>query len=99
MNEFNTVFQNVAFPVGVCVVLFYVLFVIIKNEITQNNDNFKHVQDVYNAHLGYLQQQNERLTQIISECTKALNDNTKIFNDLISILNAYKKTLKTEKIC
>lgn len=99
MQEFSGVFQNVAFPVGVCIVLFYVLFVIIKNEIKQNNDSFQNVTAVYDKHLIYLQTQNERLTQIISECTKALNDNTKIFNDLISILNEYKKTLKTEKIC
>lgn len=94
MQEFSGVFQNVAFPVGVCIVLFYVLFVIIKNEIKQNNDSFQNVTAVYDKHLIYLQTQNERLTQIISECTKALNDNTHTFNDLITVISGFERFLK-----
>ncbi len=91
MNEFTNIFQNTAFPVAVCIVLFYVLYYFVKSELKQNDNAMNIVKDANEKHLNYLQSQNERLTQIISECTKALNDNTKAFNDLIAVLDYFKQ--------
>lgn len=97
MQDLSNVFQNVAFPVAVCCILFYVLFIVIKNEIKQNNDTFKNVQDVYDKHLDYLQMQNGKLTSIIAECTKALNDNTRTFNDLITVISGFERFIQEQR--
>lgn len=91
MTEISTIFQNTAFPVAVCVVLFYVCYYFVKSELKQNENAMQIVKDANDKHLNYLQAQNERLTQIIAECTKALNDNTKAFNELISVLDFFKQ--------
>lgn len=91
MNELTNIFQNTAFPVAVCVVLFYVLYYFVKSELKQNDNAMNIVKDANEKHLNYLQSQNERLTQIIADCTQALNDNTKAFNELIHVINAFKK--------
>lgn len=93
MTEISTIFQNTAFPVAVCVVLFYVCYYFVKSELKQNENAMQIVKDANDKHLDYLQAQNERLTQIISDCTKALNDNTKAFNDLITVVSAFRKFL------
>lgn len=90
MNEIINLFQNIAFPVAVCIVLFYVLYGIIRSEIKKNDETINIVKDANEKHLLYLQGQNERLTIIISECTKALTDNTKAFNELMNVLEVYK---------
>lgn len=91
MTDFNNIFQNTAFPVAVCIVLFYALYTIIRNELKQNDNAMQQIKDANEKHLSYLQNQNERLTNIISECTKALNDNTRVFNDLIVVINDFNK--------
>lgn len=42
------------------------------------------VRSLYKSYTDYLTRQNERLTNIINECTKALNSNTEVFNKLIN---------------
>lgn len=60
----------------------------------QNNEAMRIVKEANDKHLEYLQTQNQKLTSIISECTKALNDNTKVFNDLMTIMSAFRKFLQ-----
>lgn len=91
MTDFNNIFQNTAFPVAVCIVLFYALCTIIRNELKQNDNAMQQIKEANEKHLSYLQNQNEKLTNIISECTKALNDNTRAFNDLIVVINDFNK--------
>ena len=90
MTDFANIFQNTAFPVAVCVVLFGVLYSVLKRELKQNDDALQIVKDANDKHLSYLQNQNERLTQIISECTKALDDNTVVFKKLLFVLEQKK---------
>lgn len=90
MTDFANIFQNTAFPVAVCVVLFGVLYSVLKRELKQNDDALQIVKDANDKHLSYLQNQNERLTQIIAECTKALDDNTAVFKKLLFVLEQWK---------
>lgn len=60
------IFQNLAFPIALAVVLLYA------------------VRSLYKSYIDYLTKQNERLTNIINECTKALNKNTEVFEKLIN---------------
>lgn len=96
MNEFAQIFESVGLPVAACVVLFYVLFLIIKSGLKQNTDSIIYFKESNEKHLLFLQTQNERLTQIIADCTRALNDNTKAFNELIIVIKAFKE-FYTEK--
>ena len=90
MNDFTNIFQNTAFPVAVCIVLFYVLYYFVKSELKQNDNAMNIVKEANEKHLNYLQSQNERLTQIISDCTQALTDNTIAFHELINVINSLK---------
>lgn len=93
MEQISNIFNTTAFPVAVCVVLFYILWIIFKSERRQNDDAMRIVKEANDKHLEYLQTQNQKLTSIISDCTKALNDNTKAFNDLITVVSAFRKFL------
>lgn len=86
MESFANIFQNVAFPVAVCAVLFYALYYIIKMGIRQNDDALKIVKEAQQQHLDYLQRQNEKLAAIIADCTKALNENTIVFKKLLLLI-------------
>lgn len=90
MDEITSIFQNIAFPVAVCAVLFYALYFIIKSGIRQNDDAVRIVKEAQQQHLDYLQSQNERLSQIICDCTKALNENTLAFKKLLFLLEQKK---------
>ena len=80
-------FQNFAFPVAVCIVLFYTCFFIVKRELKQNDDAARLISEANEKHARYLQEQNKELTAIIAA-------NTKAFNALIDVLNELKTTLK-----
>lgn len=90
MTDFYNIFQNTAFPVAVCIVLFYALCTIIRNELKQNDNAMQQIKEANEKHLSYLQNQNERLTNIISECTKALNDLIVVINDFNKIVADFK---------
>lgn len=94
METISNIFNQNTFSVAVCIVLFYVLWIIFKSEMKQNNEAMRIVKEANDKHLEYLQTQNQKLTSIISECTKALNDNTKVFNDLMTIMSAFRKYLQ-----
>lgn len=87
MEVITNIFQSVAFPVAMCIVLIYACMNIIKRELRQNDDAQKLITDANERHTNYLQAQNERLTVIISE-------NTKAFNTLISLLEEIKNVIK-----
>lgn len=90
MDDFITYFDKLAFPVAVCAVLFYALYHVIKAGIRQSDATVKMVQDAQQQHLADLKSQNEKLSAIIADCTKALAENTIAYKKLIFLLEQKK---------
>ena len=90
MIDIVNIFQNFAFPVAACIVLFYFAVIIIKRELKQNEDTQKEVNAANERFTSYLQQQNEKLTSIIQ-------DNTQAYKKLVDILEDIKKYLNPKK--
>lgn len=84
--DFLSLFQNIAFPVAVSVLLFWFLYQIVKKEISQNDNAMQLISEANKKHIEDLQAQNLRLANIISENTKALSENTEVFKTLMELL-------------
>ena len=81
-----SLFENIAFPVAVSVLLFWCLYQVIKKEIYQNDNAMNIIYETNKKHIEDLQDQNTRLANIISENTKALADNTQVFKSLMELI-------------
>ncbi len=90
MIDIVNIFQNFAFPVAACIVLFYFAVIIIKRELKQNEATQKEVNLANERFTNYLQQQNEKLTNIIQ-------DNTQAYKKLVDILEDIKRYLNPKK--
>ena len=77
------IFQNLAFPVAVCVVLFCVLIYFFKKIIEIIREAIKQVTDERQEHLEHLKTVNVELTKVIAENTAAFNRFSTILNKLI----------------
>lgn len=84
--DFINLFQNIAFPIAVSVLLFWFLYQIVKKEISQNDTAMELISEANKKHIEDLQAQNLRLANIISENTKALSENTEVFKTLMELL-------------
>lgn len=84
--DFLNLFQNIAFPIAVSVLLFWFLYQIVKKEIFQNDNAMQLISEANKQHIADLQAQNLRLANIISENTKALSENTEVFKTLMELL-------------
>lgn len=84
--DFFNLFQNIAFPIAVSVLLFWFLYQIVKKEINQNDNAMQLISEANKKHIEDLQAQNLRLANIISENTKALSENTEVFKTLMDLL-------------
>lgn len=84
--DFLNLFQNIAFPIAVSVLLFWFLYQIVKKEVNQNDDAMNLISEANKQHIEDLQAQNLRLANIISENTKALSENTEVFKTLMELL-------------
>lgn len=88
--DFQSLFQNIAFPVAVSVLLFWFLYKIVQKEIKQNDTAMQIITDANKKHIEDLQTQNERLTKIIADNTAVIAENTKVYKQLISIIEYIK---------
>lgn len=77
------IFQNLAFPVAVCVVLFAVLIYFFKKIIEIIREAIKQVTAERQEHLEHLKTVNVELTKVIQENTAAFNRFSTILNKLI----------------
>ena len=77
------IFQNLAFPVAVCVVLFCVLIYFFKKIIEIIRESIKQVTAERREHLEHLKTVNVELTKVIQENTSAFNRFSSILNKLI----------------
>lgn len=84
--DFLNLFQNIAFPIAVSVLLFWFLYQIVKREISQNDTAMNLISEANKKHIEDLQAQNLRLSNIISENTKALAENTEVFKSLMELI-------------
>lgn len=84
--DFLSIFENIAFPIAVSVLLFWFLYQIVKKEIRQNDNAMSLIAEANKKHIEDLQEQNIRLSNIISENTKALADNTQVFRALMDLI-------------
>ena len=84
--DFQSLFQNIAFPVAVSVLLFWFLYQIVKKEISQNDTAMQLISEANKKHIEDLQIQNERLTKIIAENTAVIAENTTAFKTLIELI-------------
>lgn len=88
--DFLNLFQNIAFPIAVSVLLFWFLYQIVKKEISQNDTAMQLISDANKKHIEDLQAQNERLTRIIAENTAVIAENTAAYKQLISLIEYIK---------
>lgn len=77
------IFQNLAFPVAVCCVLFCVLIYFFKKIIEIIREAIKQVTAERQEHLEHLKTVNVELTKVIQENTSAFNRFSSILNKLI----------------
>lgn len=77
------IFQNLAFPVAVCCVLFAVLIYFFKKIIEIIREAIKQVTAERQEHLEHLKTVNVELTKVIQENTAAFNRFSTILNKLI----------------
>lgn len=84
--DFLNLFQNIAFPIAVSVLLFWFLYQIVKKEISQNDTAMQIISEANKKHIEDLQAQNQRLSNIIAENTKALAENTQVFKSLMDLI-------------
>lgn len=84
--DFLNVFENIAFPIAVSVLLFWFLYQIVKKEISQNDSAMQIISEANKKHIEDLQAQNQRLSNIIAENTKALAENTQVFKSLMDLI-------------
>mgnify|MGYP003296233404 CR=1 FL=1 len=72
-ETFLTIFQQLAFPVAVSVVLFVFVFYLMKAQKKQQEEYIKNLQEQQNEYIQSLKQTNSNLVAIISDNTKAFN--------------------------
>ena len=77
------IFQNLAFPVAVCCVLFAVLIYFFKKIIEIIREAIMQVTAERKEHLEHLKYVNVELTKVIQENTAAFNRFSSILNKLI----------------
>ena len=90
--DFLNLFQNIAFPIAVSVLLFWFLYQIVKKEISQNDSAMSIISEANKQHIADLQAQNLRLSNIIAENTKALSENTQVFKALMELIKFIQHT-------
>lgn len=96
MQDFIHIFETVGFPIATAAVLFYALYYVVKSQLKQGEAAMQIVKEANEQHIQYVNKQNEKLTGIISDCTKALSDNTKAFNELIILLQEFRRQKKPD---
>jgi len=77
------IFQNLAFPVAVCVVLFAVLIFFVKKSIEMFREVIARIAEERKEHLEHLKTTNVELTKVIQENTSAFNRFSGILEKLI----------------
>ena len=90
--DFLDLFENIAFPIAVSVLLFWFLYQIVKREISQNDSAMSLISEANKKHIEDLQAQNLRLSNIIAENTKALSENTQVFKSLMELIKFIQHT-------
>lgn len=87
MENLIDIFDKLAFPVSVCVVLFCILMYFIKHALKMLSEMLKANADAQKEHIDYLKQSNARLVTVIE-------DNTDTIKKFSFILEKYMQEKK-----
>lgn len=96
MSDLVHIFETVGFPIATAATLFYALYYIVKWQLKQGEIAMQVVKEANQQHLQDIHSQNEKLINIIADCTKALSDNTKAFNELIILIQEFRRQKKPD---
>ena len=66
-------FQNLGFPIAVCVVLFTIVIFFFKKQTAMMEKIIHDHDEERKKYIGFYQESNKELVGTVSECTKALN--------------------------
>ena len=83
MDNYLELFQNLGFPIAVCVVLFTIIIFFFKKVMAVLEQIMHNIDSERKAHIDYLQQTNKELAAIISKNSDALNR----FSGLMALLS------------
>jgi hypothetical protein len=72
MSEITTIFEQLAFPVAVCVILFVILFFFIKKALGMLTEILKGNEQKQADYVDYLKTSNAKLIAVIEKNTEAI---------------------------
>jgi hypothetical protein len=72
MSEISQIFENLAFPVAVCVILFCILFFFVKKALSMLTEILKGNEQKQSEYVDYLKTSNAKLISVIEKNTEAI---------------------------
>lgn len=72
MNDMLEIFNQLAFPIAVCVVLFGILMYFVKHALKLLSDMLKANAETQKEHIAYLKESNARLVSVVEDNTKTI---------------------------
>lgn len=72
MSEITSIFESLAFPVAVCVILFVILFFFIKKALGMLTEILKGNEQKQAEYVDYLKTSNAKLVSVVEKNTEAI---------------------------
>lgn len=72
MSEITSIFEQLAFPVAVCVILFVILFFFIKKALGMLTEILKGNEERQKEYVDYLKSSNAELVSVVKKNTEAI---------------------------
>lgn len=72
MSEITSIFEQLAFPVAVCVILFVILFFFIKKALGMLTEILKGNEQKQAEYVDYLKTSNAKLVSVVEKNTEAI---------------------------
>lgn len=72
MNEITSIFESLAFPVAVCVILFCILFFFVKKALGMLTEILKGNEERQKEYVDYLKSSNAELVSVVKKNTEAI---------------------------
>lgn len=72
MSEITSIFEQLAFPVAVCVILFCILFFFVKKALGMLTEILKGNEERQKEYVDYLKSSNAELVSVVKKNTEAI---------------------------
>lgn len=72
MSEITSIFESLAFPVAVCVILFCILFFFVKKALGMLTEILKGNEERQKEYVDYLKSSNAELVSVVKKNTEAI---------------------------